>query len=55
MTFVPIFPLAEKGLQNEEMSTQVTARTKHLFLFFPLGEKRPSNKRNEYQDDNKYG
>ena len=45
----PFSPLAEKGLQKKEMSTQVTARKKRcLFLFFQLGEKRPSNQGNEY-------
>ncbi len=44
-----IFLLAKKGLQNEEMSTRVTASTnRHLFPFSPLAEKRPSKERNEY-------
>ncbi len=35
------FYFPKKGLQTEEVSTQVTARTKRcLFLFFPLAEKR---------------
>ena len=38
--FLYFFYLPKKGLQNEEMSTRVTASTNgHLFPFSPLAEK----------------